>query len=74
MGTGGLQNPDAPHLVVGDTLPNAPVASDSAGESAGGEASSSSEGGAIGESLNEAKEESLEDKIRSVIAHKETDD
>lgn len=41
---------------------------DVGGDSAGGE------GGAMGESLNEAKEESLEDKIRSIIAHKETDD
>ena len=50
MGTGGLQNPDAPHLVVGDTLPNGPVAD--AGSSDGASASNSS-GEGMGESLNE---------------------
>lgn len=74
MGTGGLQNPDAPHLVVGDTLPNAPVADAGSSDGASDASSSAGEGGAMGESLNEAKEENLEDKIRSVIAHKETDD
>ena len=67
MGTDGLQNPDAPHLVVGDTLPNAPVASDGVGENAGGEASSGGEGGAVGESLIEAKEENLDEKVRELV-------
>ena len=49
MGTGGLQNPDAPHLVVGDTLPNGPVADTSSSDAGSGE--SSGEGGGIGESL-----------------------
>ena len=54
MGTGGLQNPDSQHLIVGDTLPNAPVAdagsSSSDGASDAGN-SSAGEGGAVGESL-----------------------
>ena len=70
MGTDGLGDPaDHPHLNVGDTLPNGPVASEGSSE-----ASSGGESGAVSESLTEAKEETLEDKIRSVIAHKETDD
>ena len=61
MGTGGLQNPDAPHLVVGDTLPNGPVAdtgSSDAGSSDSG-ATSGGEGGGMGESLKERDEKSL---------------
>ena len=53
MGTGGLQNPDAPHLVVGDTLPNAPVADAGSSDGASDAGSSAGEGGAVGESLNE---------------------
>ena len=52
MGTGGLQNPNSQHLVVGDTLPNGPVAE--AGEaSSDGASASSSSGEGMGESLNE---------------------
>ena len=53
MGTGGLQNPDAPHLVVGDTLPNGPVADTGTSDVGNGEsgAASGGEGGGIGESL-----------------------
>ena len=61
MGTGGLQNPDAPHLVVGDTLPNGPVADTGASDAGSGEsgAASGGEGGGMGESLKEKDEESL---------------
>ena len=61
MGTGGLQNPDAPHLVVGDTLPNGPIADSGAGDVGSGEsgAASGGEGGGMGESLEEKDEESL---------------
>ena len=61
MGTGGLQNPDAPHLVVGDTLPNGPIADSGAGDAGSGEsgAASGGEGGGMGESLKEKDEESL---------------
>ena len=57
MGTGGLQNPDAPHLVVGDTLPNGPVADTSSSDAGSGD--SVSEGGGMGESLEEKDEKSL---------------
>ena len=61
MGTGGLQNPDAPHLVVGDTLPNGPVADTGSSDAGSGEsdAASGGEGGGIGESLKEKDEKSL---------------
>lgn len=60
MGTGGLQNPDAPHLVVGDTLPNGPVADTSSSDAGSGESGAASgEGGGIGESLDEKDEKSL---------------
>ena len=63
MGTGGLQNPDAPHLVVGDTLPNGSAASEgtdnSAGEGSGDAGASGGEGGAVGESLGEDIEKEL---------------
>ena len=61
MGTGGLQNPDAPHLVVGDTLPNGPIADSGAGDAGSGDsgAASGGEGGGMGESLEEKDEESL---------------
>ena len=61
MGTGGLQNPDAPHLVVGDTLPNGPVADTSSSDAGSGEsgAASGGEGGGMGESLEEKNEKSL---------------
>ena len=61
MGTGGLQNPDAPHLVVGDTLPNGPVADTSSSNAGSGEsgAASGGEGGGMGESLDEKDEKSL---------------
>lgn len=57
MGTGGLQNPDAPHLVVGDTLPNGPIAD--SGTSNAGSGESGGEGGGMGESLEEKDEKSL---------------
>ena len=57
MGTGGLQNPDAPHLVVGDTLPNGPVVD--TGSSDAGSGDSGGEGGGMGESLDEKDEKSL---------------
>lgn len=57
MGTGGLQNPDASHLVVGDTLPNGPIADSVASDAGSGE--SSGEGGGMGESLKEKDEKSL---------------
>ena len=57
MGTGGLQNPDAPHLVVGDTLPNGPVAD--TGSSDAGSGDSGGEGGGMGESLDEKDGKSL---------------
>ena len=60
MGTGGLQNPDAPHLVVGDTLPNAPVAD--AGSSSSDGASGNSSGEGMGESLTEAAKKHEADK------------
>ncbi|MBP5469616.1 MAG: hypothetical protein J6Z11_10275 [Candidatus Riflebacteria bacterium] len=54
MGTGGLQNPNSQHLVVGDTLPNAPVADAGSSDGASDTGSSSAgEGGAMGESLTE---------------------
>ena len=61
MGTGGLQNPDAPHLVVGDTLPNGPVADTGSSDAGSGEsgAASGGEGGGMGESLDEKDEKSL---------------
>ena len=61
MGTGGLQNPDAPHLVVGDTLPNGPIADSGAGDAGSGDsgAASGGEGGGMGESLKEKDEKSL---------------
>ncbi len=55
MGTDGLGNAeDHPHLVVGDTLPDGPVASKNSGEASGDAGSSAGEGGAVGESLTEA--------------------
>ena len=61
MGTGGLQNPDAPHLVVGDTLPSGPVADTGSSDAGSGEsgATSGGEGGGMGESLKEKDEKSL---------------
>ena len=61
MGTGGLQNPDAPHLVVGDTLPNGPIADAGASDASSGDsgATSGGEGGGMGESLKEKDEKSL---------------
>ena len=61
MGTGGLQNPDAPHLVVGDTLPNGPVADTGSSDASSGDsgAASGGEGGGMGESLDEKDEKSL---------------
>ena len=61
MGTGGLQNPDAPHLVVGDTLPNGPIADSEASDAGSGESGTASggEGGGMGESLDEKDEKSL---------------
>ena len=61
MGTGGLQNPDAPHLVVGDTLPNGPVADTGSSDAGSGESGTASggEGGGMGESLDEKDEKSL---------------
>ena len=61
MGTGGLQNPDAPHLVVGDTLPNGPIADSGASDAGSGDsgAASGGEGGGMGESLDEKDEKSL---------------
>ena len=57
MGTGGLQNPDAPHLVVGDTLPNGPIADAGSSDASSGE--SGGESGGMGESLEEKNEKSL---------------
>lgn len=57
MGTGGLQNPDAPHLVVGDTLPNGPVADTGSSDASSGD--SGGEGGGMGESLDEKDGKSL---------------
>lgn len=61
MGTGGLQNPDAPHLVVGDTLPNGPIADSVASDAGSGDSGTASggEGGGMGESLEEKDEKSL---------------
>ena len=61
MGTGGLQNPDAPHLVVGDTLPNGPIADSGVSDAGSGESGTASggEGGGMGESLEEKDEKSL---------------
>lgn len=61
MGTGGLQNPDAPHLVVGDTLPNGPIADSGAGDAGSSDSgvASGGEGGGMGESLEEKDEKSL---------------
>ena len=61
MGTGGLQNQDAPHLVVGDTLPNGPVADAGSSDAGSGESGTASggEGGGMGESLDEKDEKSL---------------
>ena len=61
MGTGGLQNPDASHLVVGDTLPNGPIADSGAGDvgSSDSGAVSGGESGGMGESLEEKDEKSL---------------
>lgn len=58
MGTDGLGNPaDHPHLVVGDTLPNGPVADTGSSDGASDASSSAGEGGAMGESLNEDLED-----------------
>lgn len=51
MGTGGLQNPHSQHLIVGDVLPNAPVADAGSSDRASDAGSSAGEGGAMGESL-----------------------
>ena len=61
MGTGGLQNPDAPHLVVGDTLPNGPIADSGTSDAGSGESGTASggEGGGMGESLEEKDEKNL---------------
>lgn len=60
MGTSGLQNPDAPHLVVGDTLPNGPVADTGSSDAGSGESGAASgEGGGMGESLEEKDEKCL---------------
>ena len=60
MGTGGLQNPDAPHLVVGDTLPNGPIADSGTSDVGSGEyGAASGEDGGMGESLEEKDEKSL---------------
>ena len=61
MGTGGLQNPDAPHLVVGDTLPNGPIADSGSSDAGSGESGTASggEGGGRGESLEEKEEKIL---------------
>ena len=69
MGTGGLQNPDAPHLVVGDTLPNGPIADSGAGDVGSGEsgAASGGEGGGMGESLNENKDILFPDSLTKLI-------
>lgn len=53
MGTGGLQNPEAPHLIVGDVLPNGPVADTGSSDGASDASGSAGEGGAVGESLKE---------------------
>ena len=69
MGTGGLQNPDAPHLVVGDTLPNGPIADSGASDAGSGEsgAASGGEGGGMGESLNENKDILFPDSLTKLI-------
>ena len=61
MGTGGLQNSDAPHLVVGDTLPNGPIADSGTSDAGSGESGTASggEGGGMGESLEEKDEKNL---------------
>ena len=61
MGTGGLQNPDAPHLVVGDTLPNGPVVDTGSSDAGNGDSGTTSggESGGMGESLKEKDEKSL---------------
>ena len=56
MGTDGLQNPNSQPLIVGDVLPDAPVADTGSSEgasTAGSSAGEGGEGGAVGESLNE---------------------
>lgn len=53
MGTDGLGNAeDHPHLVVGDTLPNGPIADTGSSEGASDTSGSTSDGGAMGESLD----------------------
>ena len=83
MGTGGLQNNNGNKaLIIGDVLPNAPVADAGSSDGASDANSSASEGGAMGESLNEDIEnftditelvndnkEELNDKIVSRIEH-----
>jgi len=68
MGTDGLGNPaDHPHLVVGDTLPNGPVASTTdTSTSDGGEAGGDGGNGGVSEelSLDEASSLSDYDKVR----------
>ena len=74
MGTNGLGIPtgNTRPLIVGDTLPNAPVADAGSSNSDGASDASSSSGGEGGtacESLNEAKEDkSLESKLREILA------
>lgn len=54
MGTGGLQNNDGNKaLIIGDVLPNAPVADAGNSDGASDISSSASDGGAVGESLKE---------------------
>ena len=56
MGTDGLGDPvDHSHLVVGDTLPNGPVADAGSSNGASDAGSSAGDSGAMGESLNEEK-------------------
>ena len=71
MGTDGLGLPkDTPTpLVVGDTLPNGPVAPAAEAGSDGGDAGASAagDGAGMGESLTEAKVENLEEKVREIV-------
>jgi hypothetical protein len=61
MGTDGLGNTeDHPHLVVGDTLPNSPVAGAESSEGASDAGSLAGADGAIGESLKEDTTQELQ--------------
>lgn len=76
MGTDGLGEPYGHTLVVGDTLPDGPIATTADASDAGntGGDAGTGEGGAVGESLNEAKIEASEKALRELIEKEYNED